>query len=37
MNEHKKFEKELITKIIEILRDFQDFEKPSINKNGDLL
>ena len=37
MNEHIKFENELITKIIEISRDFQDFEKPSINKNGDII
>ena len=34
---HKKFENELITKIIEILKDFQDFEKPSMNKNGDII
>ena len=37
MNEHIKFENELITKIIEILRDFQEFEKPYINKNGDII
>ena len=37
MNTNTKFENELITKIIEILRDFQDFEKPSINKNGDII
>ena len=37
MNEHIKFENELIKKIIEILRDFQEFEEPSINKNGDII
>ena len=37
MNMHTKFENELITKIIEITRDFQDFEKPTINKNGDII
>ena len=37
MNTHTKFENELITKIIEISRDFQDFEKPTINKNGDII
>ena len=37
MNVDTKFENELIAKIIEVLRDFQDFEKPSINKNGDII
>ena len=37
MNEHLKFENELITKIIEISKDYQDFEKPFINKNGDII
>ena len=37
MNEHLKYENELITKIIEISKDFQDFEKPCINKNGDII
>ena len=37
MNTHKKNENELITKIIEILKDFQDFDKPSINNNGDII
>ena len=37
MNEHIKFENELIKKIIEILRDVKNFEKPCINKNGDII
>ena len=37
MNTHKKIENELITKIMEILKDFQDFEKPSVNNNGDII
>ena len=37
MNNHMKFENELITRIIEILRDFKDFEKPCINKSGDII
>ncbi len=37
MNTHTKIENELITKIIEILKDFQDFEKPSIDNNGDII
>ena len=37
MKTHTKIENELITKIIEILKDFQDFEKPSVNNNGDII
>ena len=37
MNTHTKIENELITKIIEILKDFQDFEKPSIDNNGNII
>ena len=37
MNAHTKIENELITKIIEILKDFKDFEKPSVNNNGDII
>ena len=37
MKTHTKIENELITKIIEILKDFKDFEKPSVNNNGDII
>ena len=37
MNAHTKIENELINKIIEILKDFKDFEKPSVNNNGDII
>ena len=37
MNIHTRIEDALITKIIEILKDFQDFEKPSLNNNGDII
>ena len=37
MNVRTKIENELITKIIEILKDFKDFEKPSVNNNGDII
>ena len=37
MHNHKKKEDELITKISEILRDFQDYQKPSVSTNGDII
>ena len=37
MNVLKKTEDELIKKITEILKDFQDFEKPFLNNNGDVI
>lgn len=30
-------EKELITKISKILNDFNDFDKPFLNNNGDII
>ena len=37
MKTQTKIENELIKKIIEILKDFKDFEKPSVNNNGDII
>ena len=37
MHTHKKTEDELITKISEILKDFQDYQKPSVSTNGDII
>ena len=37
MSTHTKIEKELIRKIEEILKDFRDFQKPSVNNNGDII
>ena len=37
MNVLEKTEDELIKKITEILKDFQDFEKPFLNNNGDII
>ena len=32
-----KYEKELLNKIDYILRDFSDYEKPTVNYNGDIV
>ena len=37
MNTLKKDENNLITKIIKILNEFQDFEQPFVNKEGDII
>ena len=37
MNTLKKDENNLMTKIIKILNEFQDFEKPFVNKEGDII
>ena len=37
MNVIKKTEDELIIKISEILKDFQDFQKPFFSSNGDIV
>ena len=37
MNICKKTDDELITKISEILKDFNDFQKPSVSSNGDII
>ena len=34
---HKKTEDDLITKISEILKDFKDYKKPYVRKNGDII
>ncbi len=36
MNIYKNTEDELITRISEILKDFQGFHKPFVNNNGDI-
>ena len=33
----KKSEDELIMKIVEILKEFENFEKPFMNNNGDII
>ena len=37
MNTLKKDENNLMTKIIKILNEFQDFEQPFVNKEGDII
>ena len=37
MNTLKKDENNLTTKIIKILKEFQDFEQPFVNKEGDII
>ena len=37
MSAYTKIENELITKIEEILKDFKDFQKPSVNNSGDII
>ena len=37
MNTLKKDENNLTTKIIKILNEFQDFEQPFVNKEGDII
>ena len=37
MNIQKKNEDELVRKISEILKDFQDFQKPYVSNNGDII
>ena len=37
MYKSTEIENKLIDKIDEILNDFEDFEQPSINKNGDII
>ena len=37
MNKHTIIENELIVKIEEILKDFEDFQKPSVNNSGDII
>ena len=37
MNTQKKIEDKLIMKIIEILKDFHDFERPHVKFNGDII
>ena len=37
MNTIKKDENNLMTKIIKILNEFQDFEQPFVNKEGDII
>ena len=37
MHTDKKTEDELITKISEILKEFQDYQKPSVSANGDII
>ena len=37
MYKRTEIENKLIDKIDEILNDFEDFEQPSINKNGDII
>tara|TARA_Y100000991_G_scaffold175109_1_gene137035 strand:- start:868 stop:1080 length:213 start_codon:yes stop_codon:yes gene_type:complete len=37
MNTLKKDENNLMTKIIKILNEFQDFEQPFVNNEGDII
>ena len=37
MNTYTKIEKELITKIEEITKDFEDFKRPHVNNDGDII
>ena len=37
MNTLKKDENNLMSKIIKILNEFQDFEQPFVNKEGDII
>ncbi len=37
MNIDTKIENDLISKIEKILKEFQDFDKPFVNNNGDII
>ena len=37
MSTYTKIENELITKIEKILKDFEDFKRPCVNNNGDII
>ncbi len=37
MNTYTKIENELITKIEEITKDFEDFKRPHVNNDGDII
>ena len=37
MNTHEEDENNLMAKIIKILNDFQDFEQPFVNNDGDII
>ena len=37
MSRYTKIENELITKIEKILKDFEDFKRPCVNNNGDII